>query len=309
MSPLPKLENHWEKLGLFIKPRTDLWWMRTHAMIPTIEPLDGSHFKIYFSGRNDSNISHIGYAIADFSSEQPKIVDFSTEPVLCPGELGCFDDNGVTPSSVVSSNGRLFLYYIGWNPGSTVRMNLFGGLAISEDQGKSFHRYSRAPIIERTRNDPFLNTAPHVIQENGLWRMYYVAGVGWKHKDLPRYHIRYAESSDGMNWRRDGKICIDFRDENETSLARPYVLKEEGIYKMWFSCKGLNYRLGYAESADGINWSRNDSAVGISNGMTGVDSEMIEYASVFRCNGRKFMLYNGNNYGKDGIALAISSAP
>src|SRR3546814_19574077 len=70
-----------------------------------------------------------------------------------------------------------YLYYIGWNPGSTVRMHLFGGLAVSTDGGRSFERASRAPVIERCAVNPYLNTAPFVLHEDGNWRMYYVTIV------------------------------------------------------------------------------------------------------------------------------------
>lgn len=294
----------WQKLGLVIKPRRDLWWMQTHAMIPTLEPLGGSRLRVYFSGRSDKNISHIGWAMIDLV-KPTEIEDFSPEPVLLPGELGCFDDNGVTPSSIVTEGDRTYLYYIGWNPGSTVRMHLFGGLAISEDGGHSFIRASRAPIIERSAVNPFLNTAPFVLHEGGLWRMYYVAGVGWRHRDLPRYNIQYATSRNGVDWQRDGTVAIDFASEEECALARPFVLKEEGRYKMWFAHKGEAYRLGYAESEDGVHWRRDDSLANLEPSPSGWDSAMVEYAAVTRHEGRYFMFYNGDNYGFDGIGVAV----
>ena len=203
-------------------------------------------------------------------------------------------------------NDEKALYYIGWNPGSTVRMHLYGGLAISSGND-SFKRWSRAPIIERCRTDPYLNTAPYVVKTNSEYRMYYVSGTEWKHKDLPRYNIKLARSKDGKNWIRDGHICIDFKDNNENALARPYVLYEDNTWKMWFSYKGdTAYQLGYAESYDGVDWVRNDSFSGISTGKQGeFDSEMIAYAAVVNYKGRHFMFYNGNNYGYDGIGLAV----
>ena len=170
MSQLFTRPIRWRKLGLIIAPRTDLWWMRTHAMIPTVEPLGGARFKVYFSGRDEKNRSQIGWATLDVSGT-PQIVDFAAEPVLTIGELGAFDDNGVSPSCVIRDGNRVLLYYIGWNQGATVRMLLFGGLAISEDGGKSFRRHSRAPILERTNLDPFLNTAPFVIRQGNLWQI------------------------------------------------------------------------------------------------------------------------------------------
>src|SRR3546814_7273145 len=64
--------------------------------------------------------------------------------------------------------------------------------------------------------------------------MYYVAGVGWRHRDLPRYNIQYATSRDGLHWHRDGTVAIDFASDAENALARPFVLKEDGRYRMWF---------------------------------------------------------------------------
>ena len=77
------------------------------------------------------------------------------------------------------------------------------------------------------------------------------------------------------------------------------------IYKMWFSTKGERYRIAYAESNDGINWDRREEGAGIDVSPSGWDSEMIEYSYVFEHKGVKHMLYNGNNYGKDGIGLAV----
>ena len=276
-------------------------------MLPTPEALGGSLLKIYFSGRNDRNQSHIGWATIDV--EEPEhIIDVSPEPVLRPGGLGCFDDNGVSPSCVVKDEDRTLLYYIGWTPGSTVRMHLFGGLALSVDGGRTFQRYSRAPIIERCMNNPFLNTAPMVLRDRSGWRMYYVAGTEWRHRDLPRYNIQYAESKDGIGWRREGHVAVPFKSDEENALARPFVLREGNLYRMWFAHKsGGNgkYRMGYAESYDGINWVRDDEFGGLDVSSSGFDSDMMEYFCVFSYGGRKYLFYNGNSYGHDGIGLAV----
>ena len=75
---------------------------------------------------------------------------------------------------------------------------------------------------------------------------------------------------------------------------------------MWFGYKQDFYRIGYAESLNGINWIRKDHIVNIDVSKDGFDSEMLEYASVVRYKSGYAMFYNGNNYGYDGIGLAIS---
>lgn len=293
------------KRGLIIKPQKNNFWSLTHAMIPTPESKGNGIFRIYFSGRNIKNQSHIGWADVDLKGPI-KVIEYAKDPVLYPGELGCFDDNGVTPSCLIRLNeNKKALYFIGWNPGSTVRMHLFGGLALSSNN-KDFIRWSHAPIIERCKSDPYLNTAPWVIRFKNEYRMYYVSGTEWIHKDLPRYNIKLALSKDGMNWTRNGHVCIDFKDQNENALARPFVIFEDNIWKMWFSFKGKAYQLGYAESYNGIDWVRKDSFSGVSIGEDGdFDSEMIAYAAIVVYEGRHFMFYNGNNYGYDGIGLAV----
>ena len=295
---------NWVKRGLVIEPDTKLNWAKSHCMVPTPQMLENGLVKVFFSARDVDNRSNIGCAILDLNSKG-KLIEYSADAALSPGELGCFDDNGVSPSCVREIDNKLHLYYIGWNPGSTVRVHLFGGLAISEDNGKTFERWSKAPIIERCPTDPYLNTAPWVVKTNTEFRMYYVSGCGWKHKDLPRYNIKMATSTDGKVWHRDGHVCIDFADDSGNALARPYVIYEDGVWKMWFSHKGEMYRLGYAESEDGINWERRDEYAGLDVSKSGWDSEMVEYAAVVNYKGQHFMFYNGNNYGYDGIGLAI----
>ena len=49
----------------------------------------------------------------------------------------------------------------------------------------------------------------------------------------------------------------------QSALARPYVIKEDGLWRMWFSHKNTDYRIGYAESYDGLSWERLDHLAGI----------------------------------------------
>ncbi len=294
----------WRKQGLILKPDARLAWMQSHAMPTLADGIGGDRYRIYFSSRDAANRSHIGYLEVDINRPQ-EILSISEKPVLSPGELGCFDDNGVSPSWLVHHGDLLYLYYIGWQPRSTVRMSLVAGLAVSRDAGLTFQRHSRGPLLERTDLEPLaLLTAPCVLFEDGHWRMWYVSGVAWRNPDEPRYNIKYAASDDGIHWRRDGYVCIELA-AGEDALARPCVLHEDGIYRMWYSYKGESYRIGYAESADGLNWRRRDDLAGSAVSASGWDSEMIEYAYVFNHRGVKYMLYNGNDYGREGFGCAV----
>ena len=86
------------------------------------------------------------------------------------------------------------------------------------------------------------------------------------------------------------------------------MLFEGGIYKMWFCYekKVGKYKIGYAESNDGVKWKRNDKKANICAGKKDEwDSKMIAYPHVIKHKNTKYMFYNGNDYGKEGIGLAI----
>lgn len=92
-------------------------------------------------------------------------------------------------------------------------------------------------------------------------------------------------------------------------MARPSVYLENGIFKMYYchETRVGRYRIGYAESRDGIKWVRKDNYAGIdvSKGKNEWDSEMIEYPYVVKYKSKFFMFYNGNSYGRDGVGLAV----
>jgi predicted GH43/DUF377 family glycosyl hydrolase len=275
-------------------------------MLPTPCKIDGQQI-IYYSGRNAVNQSSIGRFEVDFSAK-PRTKNSSINPVLTPGELGHFDDNGVSPSCVIElGNGEIAMYYIGWNPGSTTRVNLYGGLAISQDRGKTFERWSKAPILERTQADPLINTAPWVVKSAEGFRMYYVSGTKWLSKDSPRYNIKIAFSRDGYKWERPGQVVLDFSSELETALARPFVMHENGKWKMWVTRRIGEYAIVYAESTDGIDWVRKDNEYGLFPDGSKEELVMTEYSIVIRDNNQFYMLYNGNDYGKNGILIARTS--
>src|SRR5690606_19985360 len=105
--------------------------------------------------------------------------------------------------------------------------------------------------------------------------------------------IKYAESSDGIRWRRTGRVVLGLEHPNEFALSKPFVLKDPDRYRMWYSYRGREnidtYRIGYAESVDGFSWTRLDDQAGIDVSIDGWDSEMICYPFVFDHDGRRYM--------------------
>lgn len=296
----------WEKIGLIFSPSGEYDWMNSHAAVPVAENIGGDFFKIYFSSRDRQNRSHTGSVIIDIRHPHD-ILELSTKPVLKPGDLGEFDDSGAMATWLVRHQNERYLYYIGWNLGVTVPFRNSIGLAIGTENGE-FVRYANGPIVDRSMREPHFCASCCVIPGADAWRMWYLSCTGWRirnNRTEHSYHIKYAESADGIIWNRDGHVAIDYLNDGEYAISRPSVVKDSDRWRMWYSTRGSSYRIGYAESADGRNWTRLDSLSGMDVSTAGWDSEMIEYPFVFDHAGQRYMLYNGNGYGKSGFGLAV----
>ena len=299
--------QRWEKRGLIFDPRGWNTWFVSHAALPVVWMLSGKSCRVYFSGRDREGRAQVGYFEFD-PADAGLVTVLSDSAVICSGDLGTFDDRGATSSCIVEQQGRLYQYYTGWNLGVTVPFYYGIGLAISDNAGKHFRKISAAPVLGRNAMDPYLCASPSILIEGGVWRMWYVSGVRWEieeGKAKHYYHVKYAESRDGIEWRPTGKVCIDFKSPDEYAIGRPCVLREEGIYRMWYCYRGSKYRIGYAESRDGLDWERIDEKAGIDTSDSGWDSEELAYPFLFQMNGQLWMLYNGNGYGQTGIGLAV----
>jgi hypothetical protein len=293
----------WEPKGLLLPAPLSVEWAASHAALPHAHALPDGRTRLFFSSRDERGRSQIGHADIDLSrpAEAPRI---GAEPVLGPGALGAFDDNGVTTSCLVRDGDRRLLYYTGWSLGRTVPFYLFVGCAVSDDGGETFVRVSEAPILDRSEVDPYLVASPWILVENGLWRMWYVSATGWRVVDgapQHRYHVKYAESRDGLSWERTGIVCVDFESDAEYAISRPCVVRDDDRYRMWFSSRGEAYRIGYAESDDGVRWERKDAGIASSGAW---DSEMQAYPAILDEGGRRHLLYNGNGYGRTGVGWA-----
>lgn len=300
----------WSKRGLVFAPTRQHEWMQSHASLPVALHLEGDLYRVYFASRDARNRSHVGFVEFDIN-EPARILRASEEPVLAPGPLGRFDDHGVFPASIArGERGDLYLYYIGWNPGA--RPPLFYasvGLARSDDGGLTFVKTSAAPVMSRSDFDPCLVTSPCVVREGGRWRMWYVSGFKWEEDEEGAlhsyYHVKYAESADGVAWERSGLVAVDLAP-GERNVARPCVLRDGDRYLMWYSYdRGEGYRIGYAESPDGYEWTRLDEQAGIDVSASGWDSQALAYPWVLTHGGKRYMLYNGNGFGREGFGLAV----
>ncbi len=71
--------------------------------------------------------------------------------------------------------------------------------------------------------------------------------------------IFYATSNDGIVWTEHPGPVLEpgpAGSWDEIEADGPMVIKESGLYKMWYSSDGSPAQIGYATSPDGINWTK-----------------------------------------------------
>jgi hypothetical protein len=311
----------WEKLGKIFDPRdmANPGWMHEFAQSPSVL-IKEDCVRVYFCSRpapgpDGQYLSYIAY-IDLHRNALTRILRVCGRPVLGLGKYGTFDEFGTYPVSVIRDGDEIRAYYAGWTRCESVPFNAAIGLAISRDEGESFHRLGDGPVLSYSMDEPFLLGSPRIRRLNGGWQLWYVAGREWRMTDSkpePVYKIRMATSDNGIDWVKQGRDLIADKLGEHECQACPDVIWKNGRYHMFFSYRCIRsykgraggYRIGYASSPDLVNWQRNDDLIDMSLSESGWDSEMINYPHLFELDGSTYMLYQGNGMGRTGFGLAV----
>lgn len=282
----------------------------SHYVGPSFAISEEKTVRIFATGRDSQNQSRIGVVEGILQPNGLTVKIISEKPVFDLGELGCFDESGVSYPWLVKVDNTWYMYYVGWTAGGRTRFQNFTGLAISTDDGSTFQRASKVPLLDRTDQEPYGSGSCAVWIEDDGWHMIYTAFDPWRATTSgPKasYCLKEALSDDGVNWRRTGRVVIDFASSAETIIGKPMILRDPQNYKLWYSHRGDAYRIGYAESVDGAKFVRMDDENGIDVSANGWDSQMVEYAFVLDHHGARYMFYNGNDFGRTGLGIALFS--
>lgn len=297
----------WKKLGCLFCPEKLHPKLESHGANPLPIRLNGDVFRILYSGRDCQNRSSVGFVDADIVKQ--KIVYVHNEPLFGYGKADSFYSHGVSIGNCYEADGNYYVLFMGWqSPPDAHWRGDIGRLVLGPDW--SLRIEEDRPFLSTNTVDPLSLSYPWVIQEgNNAYSMWYGSTVTWNAGNDEMLHvINYATSNDGHHWRRLG-LALPFKIGEFQAFSRPSVVgnKNDG-YHMWFSYRGgcdTKYRIGYAYSENGAVWENRLDAVGIDVSSSGWDSEMIEYPFVFDHNNERYMMYNGNGYGKTGFGLAV----
>jgi hypothetical protein len=305
------MTHRWNKLGQVYAPGSSGRHSKlvSHAANPLPIHLEDDVYRIFYSGRDKENRSSVG--AVDIDILQRKVVAEHYHPFFQHGPEGCYYADGVSIGNCYLENGVRYMLFMGWqNPRNGHWRGDIGRLKVNRDL--TLELDGDAPYMGVDTTDPISLSYPWVFQ-NGEddYLMWYGSTMTWDAGNGEMIHvINHASSLDGHTWVRHG-LAVPYKTGVAQAFSRPTVTKNtRGGFDMWFSYRsgsGDRYRIGYARSADGKAWTLDLNNAGIAVAPHGWDSEMIEYPFVLEHKGLKYMLYNGNGYGKTGFGLAVLS--
>jgi len=130
--------------------------------------------------------------------------------------------------------------------------------------------------------------------------------------------IGLATSKDGISWSRylHNPVLGRSRGEGWDSwdVENPWVLYEDGVYKMWYSGDGAlsgpnsNMQIGYATSPDGMNWTKySDNPVLTAGGNTW-DDLAVSKPKVVHTGSAYLMYYKGESKESDADTIGLATS-
>lgn len=149
------------------------------------------------------------------------------------------------------------------------------------------------------------------------------------------WRIGLAQSTDGVNFTRvtgdaPGGAILDVGDPGQFDAFlsyRPFVLEDGATFRMWFNGSTMpfncptgtlanNRRIGYADSADGVHWTKHYDGTGpggsaLPLGEPGeFDAQQVGYVWVIRDGDEYRMYYSANdaqNFWRVGLAVSTDA--
>jgi predicted GH43/DUF377 family glycosyl hydrolase len=128
------------------------------------------------------------------------------------------------------------------------------------------------------------------------------------------YTIGFAKSVDGITWEvysSNPVLSPEAGKWDAYTVLAPYVIRENGQYKMWYTgcaTAQLLYRIGYATSSDGINWARHTSNPVFEPGTANWESASVAYGCIMPyANGYK-MWYSGGSSSWSETAIGYATS-
>ncbi|PWB21719.1 hypothetical protein [Flavobacterium sp. HTF] len=294
----------WNKLGQIFKVSSSCKEIISHASNPLAVHLKDDVFRIFYSARNSLNKSSVSFVDIDIVTLEN--INNPDKVVFSYGREESFYSHGVSIGNCYLQNDKQYILFMGWQCKDGEHWR--GDIGRLELLDKKNLQLSPIHVFMKTDEEDKISLSyPWVMFHEGIYKMWYGSTIDWTSENGEMIHvIKYATSIDGDNWEKHG-IAIPYEIGVAQAFSKPSLIIDNNGYHMWYSYRsgdGTKYRIGYSHSTDGIHWERKHNESGINVSKTGWDSEMICYPFIFEHKDSRYMLYNGNEYGKSGFGIA-----
>ncbi len=180
-------------------------------------------------------------------------------------------------------------------------------------------KYGNGPVLKR---DTVIADLPHdlyaisdcwVMKEGNTYKMWYTCGgLNYPADSIMRSRLCYSTSLDGITWTKYSSNPIldvsytggwDSLGVETATVIIDSAAPSSEKYKMWYAGQYFNsyrYDIGYAFSADGVNWTKHPSPVLQVGTSTQWDNGFIEGPSVIKDGNTYKMWYCGYDATVDG---------
>jgi predicted GH43/DUF377 family glycosyl hydrolase len=235
---------------------------------------------------------------------------YEGNPIIKPGKTG-WNKGMVYAPTVIMFKDTLRMWYMGstdYGFNGIIHIGYAWSL-----EGITWHQYSENPVFSPGKDDW---DYPHIVQpivfaDGDTLRMWYGGGNvllgNARQREVMR--IGYAVSVDGINWNRLSDPVIKPPNPpawDQDGVLPGGVIKENGIFKMWFGGgvgpygyppASSKWSIGYATSSDCIHWDlQPDPVVLHGDNSTDFDETSAFAASVIRTNEGYYMWYSGHSH-------------
>ncbi len=308
----------WNSKGLIFDLKSKQLSFLSFAQSPQTLVLK-DRLRVFFSTRkkeeNGKYVSHIAYVDYD---EDWNIIALCTEGIIRLGNLGEFDEHGIFPINPLKVGDEVWAYTTGWSRRVSVSVETAIGLAKSTNEGHTFTKIGAGgPLVANNLHEPLLVGDAFVKNFHNQFYMWYIYGTHWlvatdTEPEARIYKIAQATSSDGVVWQRDSRCIIADSIPNECQ-ALPTVIAHKGTFHLFFCFRHptdfrknplRGYQIGYAFSNDLLHWTRDDTKLAQQMLIQEWCMDMRCYPHIFEWQGKIWLLYNGNEFGKYGFGLA-----
>lgn len=206
--------------------------------------VEGAVYKMWYHGCTSSSFCQIGYATSADGKTWSR-----SGVVLSPGIAG--EGSQIQYPNVVKVGGEYYMWYNGWD-GSTWSI-----LAANSTDGTTWTKRGVVLGPGASGGDAYAALIPHVLYENGTFRMYY---TGFPSAPPTTTQIMLATSVNGFNWTRSGTVLAvgPYGAGDAYGVEAPAVAKIGSGYEMVYRGQdsSMETSLMEAVSTDGVVWQK-----------------------------------------------------